>query len=314
MVIVVYTPPATEPVTVAEVMAHCRIDTVNQEPAPGAPTVALGAGPGNVDNGAHRYVVTFVTADGETQAGTISNAVSVIDKTANGKVSISAIPIGSALVTGRKIYRTAAAGSVYYLLTTIADNTTTTYTDNTADSGLGVQAPISNTTSDPYLRMLITAARQHAENELRRYLITQTVDAYFDCFPATDKNGDVVFILPPLQSVTAVTYVDLDGVTQTLTADQYIVDAKSDRARVTPAYSVSWPCARDQANTIKIRFVAGYGTAADVPACIKHWMLMRIKQAYDQRDAVNVGNVVTEFPYSFVDGLLDPERVHGFIS
>ena len=306
MAYVVYSQPATEPVTISEVMAHCRIDAENQEPAPGALTVALGSGAGNVDNGAHRYRVTFVTADGETQGGDISDAVTVADKSVNGKVSLSAIPIGGSLVTARKIYRTAAGGSVYYLLATIADNTTTTYTDNTADSSLGAQVPSANTTGDPLLNMLIAAARQHAETVLKRYLITQTIDLYLDCFEEFEIK------LPPIQSVSAITYVDTNGDTQTLAADQYLVDAVSTPARITPAYGVTWPSVRYQNNAVKIRFIAGYGTASAVPQCIKNWMLMRIKQLYDQRDMVNVGNSVTEFPHSYVDGLLDSEKVWGY--
>src|SRR5688572_27097207 len=128
MNIVVYTAAASEPLTASEVRAHVRISATGQEPAPTAPTVAL-ASPaiaGSVDNGAHRYVVTFVTAAGETQLGTVSEAVTVADKTVNGKVSLTAIPIGGALVTARKLYRTQAAGSTYLLLTTIANNTATT--------------------------------------------------------------------------------------------------------------------------------------------------------------------------------------------
>ena len=42
----------------------------------------------------------------------------------------------ASLATSRKIYRTKAGGATYYLLTTIADNSTTIYTDNTADVSL----------------------------------------------------------------------------------------------------------------------------------------------------------------------------------
>ena len=300
-----YAAPATEPVSVAEVKHFCRIDEVNQEPAPGALTVALGSGAGNVDNGAHRYVVTFVTASGETQAGDISAAVTVADKSINGKVSLSAIPVGGSLVTSRKIYRTAAAGTAYLLLATLADNTTTTYTDSTADASLGAEAPSTNTTSDPILNILIAAARQYAELVLKRYLITQTIDYYLDCLDSSEIK------LPPLQSVSEITYVDSAGSTQTLSSDLYLVDAVSTPARITPAYGQVWPVTRDQPNAIKIRFIAGYGAASSVPQCIKNWMLMRIKQAYDNRDAVNIVNIVTEFPYSYVDGLLDSERVWG---
>jgi hypothetical protein len=107
----------------------------------------------------------------------------VADKTVNGKVQLTGIPLGGSAVTSRKIYRTAAGGATYMLLATLADNTTTTYTDNTADSGLGAGAPAVNTTGDPLLTIFIASARQLAEQELRRYLVTQTVDLYLDGFP-----------------------------------------------------------------------------------------------------------------------------------
>ena len=110
-----------------------------------APTVALaGAGAGNVDNGAHLYAVTFVTASGESGLGA-SASVTVTDKTVNGQVSITAIPIGPSGTTARKVYRTVAAGSVFKLLTTIANNTGTTATDNTADASLGANAASGDT-------------------------------------------------------------------------------------------------------------------------------------------------------------------------
>jgi len=107
--------------------------------APTACTGALaGAGAGNVDDGVHIYKVTSVSDIGETELGTASNTVTVVDKAADGQVSLTGIPTGtSGVVTSRKVYRTKAGGSTYWLLTTIADNTTTTYTDNTADAGLG---------------------------------------------------------------------------------------------------------------------------------------------------------------------------------
>lgn len=306
MSLVVYSPPATEPVSVAEVMQFCRIDSDNQEPAPGAVTVALASGAGNVDNGAHRYLCTFVTATGETQAGDVSAAVTVVSKAVNGKVSVSGIPIGGSLVTARKLYRTIAGGSQYLLLATIADNTTTTYTDNTADSSLGVEAPSTNTTGDPLLSILIASARQHAETVLKRYLITQTIDLYLDCFDEFEIK------LPPIQSVSAITYVDTNGDTQTLAADQYLVDAVSTPARITPAYGVTWPSVRYQNNAVKIRFIAGYGAASAVPQCIKNWLLMRVKTLYETRDSVTMANGTIVLPESYIDGLLDPERVWGY--
>ena len=308
--LVLYAAPSQEPLSVAEVQYHCRIDAANKEPAPGALTCALisPAAAGNVDNGAHRYRVTFVTADGETEGGTVSSSVTVADKSVNGKVSLTAIPIGGAFVTSRKLYRTAAGGSTYLLLATLADNTTTVYTDNIADSSLGAEAPSTNSTADVEVSRLIKAARVAAENITRRALVTQTWDLYMDSFPC----WEIHLPKPTLQSVTAITYFDTDGVEQTLAADQYRVDATTEPARITPAYGLSWPDTRCQTNAIKVRFVAGYGVASVVPDGIKQWMLLRIKHLYDNRGPVNIGGTTTEFPRSLVDGLLDDFTVTNF--
>jgi hypothetical protein len=63
------------------------------------------------------------------------------------QVALSGIAIGASGVTARKVYRTVAGGSQLKLLTTIADNTTTTYTDNVADGSLGTNAPTSDTSA-----------------------------------------------------------------------------------------------------------------------------------------------------------------------
>lgn len=312
--IVVVTPPTVEPLSVADVIDHLRLDDSNYEPPPGAVTAALAATPvaGDVDNGAHRYLATFVTADGETQAGTAGIAVTVTDKTVNGQVALTGIPLGGSQVTSRKLYRTLAGGSTYYLLATIANNTATTYTDNIADASLGAEAPSTNTTLDPLLTRFIKTARQMAEQELRRYLVTQTLDAYFEEFP---KDG---FLLPPLSSVTSITYVDTDGVTQTLAASEYQVDSASKPARIRPAYNVVWPYTRTQMNAVIVRFVAGYGaTAASVPECIKDWMLFKINTMWNTRQQFTISTgraALTQIPQPYIDYMLDPERVQGRVT
>lgn len=113
--------------------------------APTAPTVALaGAGAGNLDTGVvYTYKITFINANGETEAGTIS--ADITPTGGDGQVSLTAIPVSPhSSVTSRKIYRTDGGGSTYKLLTTVSDNTTTTFTDNIADGSLGATAPATN--------------------------------------------------------------------------------------------------------------------------------------------------------------------------
>lgn len=110
----------------------------------GACTSALaGAGAGNLTNGAYTYKITFVYAGSEKRLGTASNTTTVVDATTNGKIALTSIPTSSdTSVTARNIYRTTAGGSTYYFVAQIADNSTTTYTDNIADSALGTQGTV----------------------------------------------------------------------------------------------------------------------------------------------------------------------------
>lgn len=305
MTLRIITPPTVEPVTVAEVMAWSRIDASGAEPAPGVITGALAAVPiaGSVDNGAHRYLATFVTADGETQAGAVSAAVNVADKTVNGKVELTAIPLGGSMVTTRKLYRTTAGGSTYLFLATLADNTTTAYTDNIADASLGAAAPSANTTADPMLRMLIAGARKVAEDRTGRALITQTWEQVLDVFPANELELGML----PIQSITSVKYYDTDGVLQTVDVADYVLDTDTIPGWVLPASGVSWPSSYDMAQAVIVRFVAGYGsTGASVPNEIRMWISAQVAAAYRNPTGLLEG---APQPLPFVDHLLDAYRI-----
>jgi hypothetical protein len=105
------------------------------EGTPTACTATLVVEAGLVTSGVHSYKITYINSAGESIGGTASNEVTTIEGT-HGKVNLTSIPTGGSDCTSRKIYRVKAGGSVYYLLATIADNTTTTYEDNIADGSL----------------------------------------------------------------------------------------------------------------------------------------------------------------------------------
>jgi hypothetical protein len=96
--------------------------------------------PGNVGPGKFKWVVTFTTAAGESTA----SPQSIIANNSSGfKVPVT-LPIGPSGTLTRKLYRTVANGSVFKLVTEIADNVTLQYEDNTADGGLGAAPPGSS--------------------------------------------------------------------------------------------------------------------------------------------------------------------------
>lgn len=304
------TAPATEPLTADETRKHLRLDAEAGEPAPTAPTVALisPAAAGNVDNGAHLYRVTFVTADGETEGGTVSSSVTVADKTVNGKVTVSAIPTGGSLVTSRKLYRTAAGGSTYLLLATIADNTTTTYTDNIADSSLGAGAPTTNTTEDAYVSGLVKTARVWIENTRGLALVTQTWDGSLDAFP---YDGPIKIPKYPLSSVTSITYHDDDLSTSTVfSSTKYQVDTYKRPPRIYIKNGESWPTDSLRLSSgVVVRFVAGYGAASAVPEDIKHAIKLLVGQMYAHREPEITGTIVAKLGFT-IDALLAPHGLY----
>jgi lysophospholipase L1-like esterase len=115
-----------------------------QSPASQLVAPLVGTTGSGVLTGLYRYLITFVTAAGETIAGPESAQASLFAQ----QGSISGIPVGSSLsgVLARKIYRTAANGAsgTERYVATLSDNATTTYVDNTPDGSLGALAPISD--------------------------------------------------------------------------------------------------------------------------------------------------------------------------
>lgn len=138
------------------------------------------------------------------------------------------------------------------------------------------------TEDDTFLTSLISATRHSVEDFLRRALVTQTWDLFLECWPA---SREIRIPLPPLQSVTSITYTDEDGAEQTFSSSSYVVDTNSEPGRVLLKSSESWPSATLQpGNSIKIRFVAGYGVAADLDTRIRHAMLLMIGHYYRNRE------------------------------
>jgi hypothetical protein len=116
-----------------------------------APTTTLTAATGaaGTPNGIYSYKVTFVnSALVEGNVSPVSNTITV----ASTRVELTSIPTAAQSwgVASRKVYRTTNSGTTYLLLTTLADNTTTTYSDNIADASLGATAPTDNGTPPQY--------------------------------------------------------------------------------------------------------------------------------------------------------------------
>jgi hypothetical protein len=101
-------------------------------------------------------------------------------------VALSGIAVGPSATTARNVYRTAAGTTApLKLLATIADNTTTTYSDTKADAALGAAAPVTDNSGLPIPAGQIPAGATVVP-------VTSTAWARSDGGWAIVGNGDVI--------------------------------------------------------------------------------------------------------------------------
>ena len=161
------------------------------------------------------------------------------------------------------------------------------------------QLRITTTADDDSLRLFIAAVRHKVEHILSKTLITSTWEYKIDAFPA-----QICLPMAPVQSITTVAYVDTDGANQTFTDFQF--DASG---RLSPAYGFSWPSTRDQYDAVTVTYIAGQTHAGNVPADIKHAMLLLVGASDIAREdtVIGAGVVVSKVPDG-ADSLLMPHK------
>jgi len=170
-----------------------------------------------------------------------------------------------------------------------------------------LHARVDDSDRDTLITVFIKSAREAAEHELGRALITQTWRLTLDEFPC----AEIELPKPKVLSIVSVGYVDTAGADQTVSAANYTLDSAQLPGWVLPAQDFSWPSTDDIANAVRVDFTAGYGPAAtDVPASVRQWMLLQIAAAVKQSEAFASGFSVAELPNRWVDGLLDRERTY----
>lgn len=147
------------------------------------------------------------------------------------------------------------------------------------------------TDDDTLITNLIVAARTVVERYTGRVLIDTTLKAYGDCFA-----DEMVIPDPPLIAVTGVTYIDEDGVEQTLSTDVYQVSAGIEPARIWLKYNQTWPAVRVEKQAVRIAYRAGWANAAAVPQPLKQAMLLLIGAWYEHREEIITGTIVASLP------------------
>lgn len=177
------------------------------------------------------------------------------------------------------------------------------------DFGTTIITRTATTVEDDLLTAIIEAARQQVEDITRRALLSQTWDYYLNHFPGVD-----FFTLPfgNLQSVTHVKYTDSDGDITTMTVDtDYYVETNGEGCgRIVLPYGETWPSFTEYpSNPIVTRFICGWEAAADIPEKIRAAVKMICADLYENREHQNVGNAQMYFENKTVMRLLASSRL-----
>lgn len=157
-----------------------------------------------------------------------------------------------------------------------------------------VRVELDSTEYDDDLTSLIVESRQYLEAAVGRQLVTATWDLAIDSFP---PSGRINVPLPPLQSVTWVKYYDADNTLQTLETSNYVVWSDgSEGGRIYQAADVLWPTTYTRPDAVQVRFVAGYGTADQVPAPLKRAMKLLLGHWFANREE-SIGGTMNVIPH-----------------
>jgi len=130
---------------------------------------------------------------------------------------------------------------------------------------------VDGTEEDGFIEDTIAAAREQAEQHMRRSLITQSWSLWLDGQVA----GRVWLPMGPIQSVSGVRLHPKQGSSQTVDSSLYQLDGAGQRL-----------CLHQhmQEAQIEIQYSAGYGAAEDIPPTIKQGLLLHVLALYERRE------------------------------
>jgi len=178
-----------------------------------------------------------------------------------------------------------------------------------------VFAGITDASQNALLSDLITAARVHLEDQMRRCFVTTTCTYYADRFPS--GRTPLALARSPLLSIMSVKYYNNADVLTTWSSANYRADTRSEPGRVEPIEDLYWPTdVRNTINAVEVAFVAGFGSSeaaavAATPRTIKTAVMVLAKSLYEYREGIVTGTIVAENPV--IASLIDSNRVYEFV-
>lgn len=162
---------------------------------------------------------------------------------------------------------------------------------------------VDHSNDDDVISSMIATAVAHLDGPgglLGRALVTQRWELRLSRFP--ERTLEIP--LPICREIVSITYLDRDEAEQTLPlGDIRVTGLGGDEpAQLWPTLSAPWPATADHPEAVRIRYDAGFGAAADVPAALKSAILQHVASLYQTREASYVGPARVEtVPHGYLE-------------
>lgn len=156
---------------------------------------------------------------------------------------------------------------------------------------------------------LIPVAREHVEDYTGRALALSTWEQRADCL------ADVLPLrVRPVASVESVTYIDVDGVEQTLDAALWRFDDNPAAPCVRRVWGATYPLTRGEADAVRIHYTAGPTDGESpnphpLPRPLYQAVLLILGDLYENRESTLTGSIAVELPNG-AKALMNPYRVN----
>ncbi|KAF1043057.1 MAG: hypothetical protein GAK35_02377 [Herbaspirillum frisingense] len=159
-----------------------------------------------------------------------------------------------------------------------------------AKKSLRIEA--DSTDMDDLVELWVRGITTKLEHEIGQVVMEQTWVVTADwLFPGIDLPHPVI-------AVTGITYLDQEGVRQTLDPQLYTLTSTEFSSTLSAADGSCWPDGRG----VEIIVSCGFGAEqAAVPANVQLYVLAKLAEQYDPVTKTERGSVQSEF----IDGLLD---------
>lgn len=152
---------------------------------------------------------------------------------------------------------------------------------------------VSGTSQDDLIQKKIEAATEQLERDIERCIVQASWQQSQYGFP--ESGSRILLNMSKATTINSITYLDEDGVSQTLASDKYELDLGRNVATCLDDDN-GWPetfLTPSNRDTVFINFTCGVSSESQLPRLFKHAILLEVGRAYydpAQENAVNTND------------------------